>query len=289
MATGGSVRKLIVSCLLGCVAIVLFAAGGKALAHHSFSMFDYGASTDLEGTVQEFRYTNPHSFIILRVKGTDGHAPATWTLEGSSPSTLERDLRRFEWDAGTVKVDWALSSPIPWAAPATRQAGTVHIADDLNELSRWATDLATRTVPTRPFLLVGQQSMTDPVRQPAGSETAWAYTHGPNSGIDWRTQLDAHVERIEAQVERFAPGFRERILARHVLDPVGLEARNANLIGGDVGGGSYKFRQVLFRPLPKLTPYSTPVKGFFIGSAATFPGGAVHGVCGDAAARAALR
>ena len=127
--------------------------------------------------------------------------------------------------------------------------------------------------------------MADPTRAPEGKHTAWAYTHGPQDA-PW---TDGIVERIEAQVERFAPGFRDRVLARHVLLPAELEARNANLVGGDVGGGSYRLRQVVFRPLPKLTPYSTPLKGLYIGSAATFPGGAVHGVPGDAAARAALR
>ena len=106
--------------------------------------------------------------------------------------------------------------------------------------------------------------------------------------MDWAAELDRHVERIEAQVERFAPGFRDRILARHVLGPADLEARNRNLVGGDVGGGSYPLDQVVFRPLPKLSPYRTPLRGLYLGSAATFPGGAVHGVPGDAAARAAL-
>ena len=121
-----------------------------------------------------------------------------------------------------------------------------------------------------------------------GRHTAWAYTHGPARGVDWTAELDRHVERIEAQVERFAPGFRDRILARHVLGPDDLQARNRNLVGGDVGGGSYRLRQVVFRPLPKLSPYRTPLAGLYLGSAATFPGGAVHGVPGDAAARAAL-
>jgi len=107
--------------------------------------------------------------------------------------------------------------------------------------------------------------------------------------VDWEAEADLHVQRIEAQVERYAPGFRDRILARHVLTPASLQARNANLVGGDVGGGSYRLRQVLFRPVPSLSPYRTPVKGLFLGSAATFPGGAAHGVPGDAAARAALR
>ncbi len=131
--------------------------------------------------------------------------------------------------------------------------------------------------------------MADPTRAPEGKHTAWAYTHGPQRGVDWVKQTPELAERMEKQVERFAPGFRDRILARHIQGPAELEARNPNLIGGDVGGGSYRLNQVVFRPLPKLTPYSTPLKGLFIGSAATFPGGAVHGVPGDAAARAALK
>src|SRR5262249_54887243 len=138
-------------------------------------------------------------------------------------------------------------------------------------------------LPERPFMLVGQQTVADPSRAPAGKHTAWAYTHGP-AGADWSTQ----AERVEAQVERFAPGFRDRILARPGLAPGDLQARNPNLVGGDVGGGSYRLDQVVFRPVPLPSPYRTPVRGLYIGSAAAFPGGAVHGVPGDAAARAAI-
>jgi phytoene dehydrogenase-like protein len=139
----------------------------------------------------------------------------------------------------------------------------------------------------RPFLLLGQQSVADPSRAPAGKHTAWAYTRGP-AAIDWAAAARAHVERMEAQVERFAPGFRDLILARHVLGPAALRARNDNLIDGDVGGGSYAADQLIFRPLPALIPYRTPVRGLYLGSAATFPGGGVHGVGGRAAARVAL-
>jgi phytoene dehydrogenase-like protein len=145
-----------------------------------------------------------------------------------------------------------------------------------------------RGVAARPFLLLGQQTVADPSRAPAGKHTAWAYTHGPQ-GLDGELSNARHVAAIEEQIERFAPGFRERILARHVLGPRDLEARNPNLVGGDVGGGSYRLRQAVFRPVPSLWPYRTPLAGLFLGSAATFPGGAVHGVPGDAAARAALR
>ncbi len=139
-------------------------------------------------------------------------------------------------------------------------------------------------LPERPFLLLGQQTIADPTRAPAGKHTAWAYTHGPPG---W-TDFDGHVERMEAQVERFAPGFRDLILARHVMDATELERRNRNLLGGDVGGGSYSLRQTVFRPVPRLSPYTTPLQGLYLGSASAFPGGAVHGVPGDAAARAAI-
>jgi phytoene dehydrogenase-like protein len=190
--------------------------------------------------------------------------------------------------AATVKVDWALDGPIPWANPAVGSAGTVHVAGGREEFLR-SVEQAHHGLADLPFLLLGQQSVSDPSRAPAGKHTAWAYTHGPQRGVDWAASTPIVVERMEAQVERFAPGFRDRIIGRHVLGPAELEARNPNLVGGDVGGGSYRLRQVVFRPLPKLSPYSTPLKGLFIGSAATFPGGAVHGVPGDAAARAALK
>jgi phytoene dehydrogenase-like protein len=196
-------------------------------------------------------------------------------------------LRHYVYGPATVKVDWALDGPIPWRAPEVRDAGTVHVGGGEHDV-RTATTEAAHGMPRRPFLLLGQQSVADPTRAPEGKHTAWAYTHGP-AGIDRQLSSERHLEAIEQQVERFAPGFRDRILARHVLGPGDLEARDPNLVGGDVGGGSYRLRQAVFRPLPSLSPYRTSVTGLFLGSAATFPGGAVHGVPGDAAARAALR
>ena len=201
------------------------------------------------------------------------------------PARYAGALRRFRHGPATLKVDWALDGPIPWSAAAAREAGTVHVggpADEVLETTSSASGL-----PERPFMLLGQQSLADPSRAPAGKHTAWAYTHGPQDA-DWEGERDRHVERMEAQVERFAPGFRDLILARHVLGPADLQARNANLVGGDVGGGSYTLDQVIFRPLPSLAPYRTPLTGLYLGSAAAFPGGAVHGVPGHAAARLAL-
>jgi phytoene dehydrogenase-like protein len=203
------------------------------------------------------------------------------------PSWYRSLLSRYQYGPGTLKVDWALDGPIPWLAPEAREAGTVHVGGTADELVR-AIDESRFGLPERPFLLLGQQSLADPSRAPEGKHTAWAYTHGPVHGVDWAGQADRHVERIEAQVERFAPGFRQLILARHVMGPAELERRNRNLVGGDVGGGSYRLQQVIFRPAPGPSPYRTPLAGLYLGSAAAFPGGAVHGVPGDAAAQAAL-
>jgi phytoene dehydrogenase-like protein len=204
----------------------------------------------------------------------------------SLPGLYTRALRRYRHGPPTLKLDWALAGPIPWTAPAARQAGTVHVGGDAHEVIA-ATAQARTELPDSPFMLLGQQSLADPTRAPAGRHTAWAYTHVPRH-IDWTVERDRQIERMEAQVERFAPGFRDLILARHVLAPEDLERRNANLVAGDVGGGSYTLSQVLFRPVPSPAPYRTPLRGLYIASAATFPGGAVHGVPGHAAARLAL-
>ena len=203
------------------------------------------------------------------------------------PTAYAALLRRYRYGPATLKVDWALDGPIPWEATEPRSAGTVHLSGDEDELLATLAETQNR-LPSRPFMLLGQQSLADPTRAPDGKHTAWAYTRGPRTGVGWPQELDRHVARMEAQVERFAPGFRDLILARHVMGPAELERRNPNLVGGDVGGGSFRLRQLIFRPVPGLSPYRTPIAGLYLGSAATFPGGAVHGVPGDAAARAAL-
>ena len=212
---------------------------------------------------------------------------------------LRNDLDRFQWDASTVKVDWALSGPVPWSAPDARQAGTVHVADSLNELSRWSVDLATHTIPARPFLLFGQQSMTDPTRQPAGAETAWAYTHVPRridhdagNEISGRWDADdesAMTERIELRIEELAPGFKASIIGRHIFTPETLQAADANLQGGAINGGTAQLhQQLVLRPVRGLGRPGTFIDGLFLASAGAHPGGGVHGACGANAARAAL-
>ncbi len=215
------------------------------------------------------------------------------------PSRLAAELARFQWDAGTVKIDWALSAPIPWSAPDARRAGTVHVADSVDDLTRWSADLATGTVPARPFLLVGQQSMTDPTRMPPGAETAWAYTHVPREvkrdageGVAGRWDSDdgqAMAERIEQRIEDLAPGFRNLILKRHALTPRGLSEADSNLDGGAINGGTSQLHQQLFfRPLPGSGRPGTFVDGLYLASSSAHPGGGVHGACGANAARAAL-
>ncbi len=196
---------------------------------------------------------------------------------------------RFRYGPDTVKLDWALDAPIPWENEDARRAGTVHVGGAPAAMRAVLHDVAGGKLPAQPFLLSGQQTIADPTRAPAGKHTAWAYTHTP-SGIDWSvTRREEFADAIESSIERFAPGFRDRVLARHVMTPGDLHARNASLPGGDVGHGSYAMDQLIFRPVPSLAPYATPVRGLFIGGASTFPGGAVHGVNGHAAARAALR
>jgi phytoene dehydrogenase-like protein len=206
------------------------------------------------------------------------------------PSRLRADLDAFEWDAGTVKVDWALSAPPPWTAAAAREAGTIHLGADLDGLTRYAADLTQRRVPAQPFLLFGQMTTADPSRSPAGTESAWAYTHVPRASITSPDELARHVQRIEETVERHAPGFGSSILARHVMGPADLQEANPSLVGGAINGGtSALHQQLIFRPVPGLGRAETVVPGLFLASSSAHPGGGVHGGPGHNAALAALR
>ncbi len=204
------------------------------------------------------------------------------------PEHYARGLARYRHGPGAFKLDWALDGPIPWASEQACRAGTVHVGGTVAQLRGALHEVAAGRLPDGPFALLGQQTIADPSRAPDAKHTAWAYTHTP-SGIDWDRERDAFADTLELWIERFAPGFRDRILARHVLAPGDLQARNANLVGGDVGGGSYALDQLIFRPVASLNPYATPVRGLYLGGASTFPGGSVSGVAGHAAARAALR
>jgi phytoene dehydrogenase-like protein len=206
------------------------------------------------------------------------------------PPRLLRDLVGFHWDDATVKVDWALSGPIPWRNPEAALAGTVHLDADLAGLADFTAALAAGRLPADPFLLVGQMTTADPTRSPAGTEAAWAYTHVPRD-LRWSADdLARYADRVQAVLERHAPGFTDRIIARSVLGPGDLERWNANLVGGAIGAGtSAPHQQLFFRPLPGLGRADTPVDRLFLAGASAHPGPAVHGAPGANAARAALR
>jgi phytoene dehydrogenase-like protein len=217
------------------------------------------------------------------------------------PPRLRDDMRRFQWDYATFKLDWALRGPVPWAAGETAGAGTVHLAADMDEMTEYTAHIAMGRVPAHPFLLVGQMTTADPCRSPVGTESLWAYTHVPRkirgdaggddiSGAWDERDREAFASRIEAQIERFAPGFRDRIIARTVTAPPQLAEHNANLVGGAINGGTTALhQQLVFRPTPGLGRPETPVASLYLASSSAHPGGAVHGACGANAARAALR
>ncbi len=199
------------------------------------------------------------------------------------PRGYQRKLTRYRYGPAAFKVDFALDGPIPWKAEACGRAGTVHVGGTLAEIAKGERAVAKGEHPERPYVLVAQQSLFDPTRAPEGKHTVWAYCHIPNgSTVDM-------TERIEAQIERFAPGFRERVLARHVMSPADLEHYNENYIGGDIAGGAHDGLQLFLRPTVGMVPYATAVRGVYICSSSTPPGAGVHGMCGYWAARAALR
>jgi len=199
------------------------------------------------------------------------------------PAGYRRWLERYRYGPGVYKMDWALAGPIPWRAPECQRAATVHLGGTLDEIAAAERAVAAGRHPERPFVILAQPSLFDTSRAPAGRHTAWAYCHVPNG-----SRVDM-TERIEAQVERFAPGFRDLILARSVARPADLEQYNPNYVGGDINGGLQDLRQLFTRPAPRLNPYTTPDPRLYICSASTPPGGGVHGMCGYWAARAALR
>jgi phytoene dehydrogenase-like protein len=233
----------------------------------------------------------------------DVGAPVLYrTLVGEEhlPDRLVCDLGRFHYDWATVKVDWALGAPIPWRAEPARGAGVVHVADDLDELTVSAGEVVRGLLPATPFLVVGQYSMVDPTRSPAGTETAWAYTHVPRTvrgdaggeltGAWDRGDGERLADRIEERIEALAPGFRALVEARHVLTPPDFEREDPNLVLGSMHGGTAQLHQTaMFRPTPGLGRPETPIARLYLASASAHPGGGVHGGPGVNAARAAQR
>ena len=255
-----------------------------------------------EGRAVAVRTADGESVEARRAVLADVSAPALYEEllpRTSVPPRVYEDLRRFEWDHATVKVDWALDGPIPWSAKDARRAGTIHVAEGMDAMSRHASQVVLRLLPDRPYLVLGQYAAADPTRMPDGKEVAWAYTHvthrpegdaaGELTGSWDEAEAGVFADRMEEEVERLAPGFRKLIRARHILTPPGLEQRDANLWNGALNGGTAQVhQQLVFRPTPGLGRPETPVDRLFLASAAAHPGGGVHGACGANAARAAL-
>jgi phytoene dehydrogenase-like protein len=220
--------------------------------------------------------------------------------EDHLPAAYVRRLRRIQRAAATFKVDWALSSPVPWTDSSVAGAGTVHVSENLDELTVTAAQLAMNHVPALPFLVVGQMTTADPTRSPPGTESMWAYTHVPQNvladdggdgltGAWTQSEVDLFACRVEARIEALAPGFTSSIMARHVMAPGDLQSRDENLLGGDISGGTSQLhQQLLFRPVAGWARPETPIGDLYLASASAHPGGGVHGAPGNNAARAAL-
>ncbi|MBY6414167.1 NAD(P)/FAD-dependent oxidoreductase [Rhodococcus sp. BP-252] len=207
---------------------------------------------------------------------------------GVLPRRVHDDLEKFEWDTPVVKINYALDRPIPWRSKSLSLAGTVHLGADDDGLLRWMTDLTTNVLPKKPFMLFGQMTTADPTRSPAGTESAWAYTHLPR-GVTDNESADTIADRAHEVLEEHAPGFDAAVVGRVVQRPNDMAAADANLFGGAVNGGTAQIQQqLIFRPIPGLGRPETPVEGLFLGSASAHPGGGVHGAAGMNAARAAL-
>ncbi|MBN1376596.1 MAG: NAD(P)/FAD-dependent oxidoreductase [Dehalococcoidia bacterium] len=250
--------------LTAALAKYFIALGGKIVTGQKIE-----ALTDLPHTEAVFFDTSPARMLKI--------------YEDRFPAAYRKSLQNYRYGPGIFKLDWALSGPIPWKAQECLQAGTVHLGSSLEEIAE--AELATwqGKAPLKPFVILAQPSLFDPSRTPTGKHIAWAYCHVPNGCND---DMTAH---IESQVERFAPGFRDIILARRVSTPAILEKDNPNLVGGDIVGGAQTLRQTLCRPACRVIPYETPVKGVYLCSASTPPGAGVHGMCGFHAAAVYLK
>jgi phytoene dehydrogenase-like protein len=210
---------------------------------------------------------------------------------GAVPYRVVRAMERFRQGWGTFKLDWALAAPVPWQAAEARASAVVHTGESVDDLARFTHEVRGGNLPERPYLVVGQQSLADPTRAPAGQHTLWAYSRVPSRPAGgWPAHAATFADRVEERIEGLAPGFRAAILARRIVTPDDLEAMDANLVGGDLGGGSNRFdRQLFFRPVFPYFRYRTPVAGLYLCSSYAHPGAGVHGMCGFNAARIAAR
>jgi phytoene dehydrogenase-like protein len=224
----------------------------------------------------------------------DTGAPALYLQlleDRETPGWLRRQMRRFRYGWGTFKMDWALDGPVPWTSAEARESAVIHAGDSLADLTAFTAEVRGGSLPSNPYLVIGQQSLADASRAPAGRHTLWAYSRvPPQLEGGWQKHREAFADRVEARLEGLAPGFRSLVRGRAVFAPPDLEALDENLVGGDLGGGSARLPQLLFfRPAFPYFRHRTPVRGLYLASASCHPGAGVHGACGFNAARRALR
>lgn len=254
--------------------------GSRSIAHALVERFtSLGGVLRTESEVRALRELPESELVLLDVSPR----ALARIADDELPASYRARLGAFRHGPGAFKVDFALESPIPWRARVCARAGTVHLGGTLEEIALSEREASSGIHSERPFVLLVQPSLFDPARAPEGRHIAWAYCHVPNG-----SRLDMS-ERIERQIERFAPGFREVVIARHLMSPADFERYDANYVGGDISGGSAELSQLFFRPVARRVPYATPNPRIFLCSASTPPGGGVHGMCGFHAARAALR
>jgi phytoene dehydrogenase-like protein len=258
-----------------------FAAGGAQTLADALvaELRARGGALETGRTVRSLDELPPSRAVLLDLTPRQVLAVAG----GRLPDRYREALASYRYGPAAFKIDYALDGPIPWTAEACRRAGTIHLGGPLEEIASAEAACWEGRIPERPFVLVAQPSLFDPSRAPAGKHTAWAYCHVPHACSADMTAA------LEGQLERFAPGFGARVLARRVRGPAALEAGNANLVGGDLNGGANDAWQIFARPTLRFDPYRTPVRGLFLCSSSTPPGGGVHGMCGHLAARSALR
>lgn len=248
---GGSKR------LAEALTAILVAAGGSVLTENNI-----GSMTDLPRARHYLFDVMPGQLAEI--------------AQDNLPASYKKRLRQYVYGPGVFKIDWALAGPVPWKSLVCRKAGVIHLGGKMEAIVAAEAQVATQRHPDNPFIIVAQPTLSDPTRAPAGRHTLWAYCHVPNG-----SQFDMSAS-IERQIERYAPGFRDLVLARHTMTTLQLETRNPNLVGGDIGGGSNYWPQLFARPVFRLNPYKTPNPKIFLCSAATPPGGGVHGMCGFA-------
>lgn len=301
---GGAALGLVLALLAAGGGFQVPVGGARSITDALLKRFEQaGGQLQLNARVESILVRQQRAVAVRTIGGeeipvakailADVGAPALYLRllpQESVGGWVRQSIRNFRYGWGTFKMDWALSGPVPWQAEEARQSAVVHAGDSIDDLIQFTNQARAGELPSNPYLVIGQQSLLDPTRAPAGGHTLWAYSRVPSKLPDgWDKHKDAFADRIEQRIEGLAPGFRALILGRAIFAPDDLEHMNENLVGGDLGGGSAQLTHQLFwRPAFPFFRYRTPVRGVYLCSASTHPGAGVHGACGYNAALAAL-